>query len=176
MFEQYEKVVYPGHGVALISRIIVKKMGSHISSFYELKFLSQEITFLVPTSNAHTIGLRLVTRADMLEPIFNVLAKPARALESSELTATNWSRRHKEYQHKLMTGKLEDISAIYRDLKHIELHKELSYGEKTLLNRTEMLLVEEIAISQETQPSLALEHIRSVFRAVFTMPLKQTHR
>ncbi|MGE0010380.1 MAG: CarD family transcriptional regulator [Candidatus Babeliales bacterium] len=174
MFEQYEKVVYPGHGVALVNRIIVKKMGSCTSSFYELKFLSQEMTFLVPTINAHTIGLRAITRAETLETVFAVLAKPTRTKDATELTAANWSRRHKEYQHKLMSGKLEDISVMYRELKHIELHKELSYGEKTLLDRAETLLAEEIAISQQTPQAKALEYIRSVFQGVFTLPLKQT--
>lgn len=174
MFVQYDKVVYPGHGVAFVNRIITKRMGSTVSSFYELKFLSQEMTILVPTCNAHTIGIRHVIKADTLHAIFNLLAKEPRTLESTELAATNWSRRHKEYQTKLMTGKLEDISTIYREIKHIERHKELSYGERTLLARAEALLAEEIAIAQQTAHSKALENIRSVFTGVFNAAYKQT--
>jgi CarD family transcriptional regulator len=173
MFELYEKVVYPGHGVALINRIIVKKMGTSTSSFYELKFLNQEMTILVPTSNAQASGIRAITSADMVQTIFDMLARPGRKIDSTELAATNWSRRHKEYQLKLMSGKLEDISAIYRELKQIELQKELSYGEKTLLNRTESLLAEEIAVARQTPESKALEHIRSLF-GMFSAPVKQT--
>lgn len=175
MFEQYEKVVYPGHGVALVNRIIVKRMGNCTSSFYELKFLSQEMILLVPTCNAHTIGIRTVTSAEMLETIFNFLAKPIGMRDSAELSAMNWPQRHKEYQHKLMSGKLEDISTIYRDLKHIEGQKQLSYGEKTLLQRTETLLAEEIAISQQTPQAKALEHIRSMFGRYLSIAMKQTH-
>ncbi len=173
MFEQYEKVVYPGHGVALINRLITKKIANNIMSFYELKFLNQEMTILVPTSNAVAIGLRVVTPADTLETIFTLLSKPARKLESCELV-NNWSRRHKDYQLKIMSGKLEEISALYHELKHIESQKELSYGEKMLLNRAESLLAEEIAVAQQMAEEKALENIRSLFGSAFRASCKQS--
>ena len=70
-------------------------------------------------------------------------------IDQHELSASNWNRRNKEYQNKLRTGSLKDISEIYKDLKHIANHKELSFGEKNLLSKTELLLVEEIAAAEE---------------------------
>ena len=46
MFSLDEKVVYPGHGVAKINRIIDKKVGSSSMSFIELKFLNNDGTHL----------------------------------------------------------------------------------------------------------------------------------
>ena len=76
--------------------------------------------------------------------------------------ATNWNKRNKEYQGKLRTGDLCEICEIYRHLKHVELQKELSFGEKTLLHQTEALLVEEIAIVRNISENEAADYLRSL--------------
>lgn len=174
MFQQNEKVVYPGHGVALVNRVIQKNIGGSVTSFYELKFLNKDMVILVPTGNALAIGIREVALSDTIDTILELLAKPARKITSQDLSATSWSKRNKDYQNKIRTGKLEDISAIYRDLKHIELQKELSYGEKTMLNKTESLLAQELAIVQDMGEDKALENIRSVFKGAHLTSMKQS--
>lgn len=174
MFKQNEKVVYPGHGIALVNRLIKKKINNTTTSFYELKFIDKDMTILVPTNNALAIGIRSITPADNLTTIFELLAEPPRKIRTQDMTPSSWTKRNKDYQNKIRTGKLEDISAIYRDLKHIELQKELSYGEKTMLNKTESLLTQEIAVSQELGEEKVLENIRSVFICVQGATIKQT--
>jgi CarD family transcriptional regulator len=160
MFKEQEKVVYPAHGVAKINRIIVKKVGDQETTFYELTFVNKDMTILVPTHNTEVIGLRPLSSQDKVNALFEVLAKPARKISSYELTASSWNKRHKEYQVKLRSGKLADISEIYRDLRHIALQKELSFGEKNLLNQTETMLVEEIAAVNKLEEQKAVEQLR----------------
>ena len=92
--------------------------------------------------------------------MLETLMTPDRKLESLELTASNWNRRNKEYQNKLRTGSLRDISEIYRDLKYIACYKELSFGEKNLLSKTESLLAEEISASEDLDGNKAIERLR----------------
>lgn len=160
MFQEQEKVVYPGHGVAKINRIITKKVGGQETAFYELTFVNKDMTILVPTHNTEMIGLRPLSSQDKVKALFEVLAQPARKISSYELTASSWNKRHKEYQIKLRSGKLADISEIYRDLKHIALQKELSFGEKNLLTQAETMLVEEIAAVGKLEEQKAAEQLR----------------
>ena len=44
MFRLYDKVVYPGYGVAKINRIFSKIIGGKDASFYELIFLNKDMT------------------------------------------------------------------------------------------------------------------------------------
>lgn len=163
MFRLNEKVVYPGHGVAEINRIVEKLVGGQNSSFYELKFINKEMTVLVPVSNTEGIGLRPLSPTNRIDDIFKMLAEPAKKLKNYELMANNWNKRNKEYQSKLRTGNLEEISEIYRDLKHIAREKELSFGEKNLLNQTEHLLAEEISIVRKLEADKTVESLRSMF-------------
>ncbi len=163
MYGVNENVVYPGHGVARIERIIEKRIGNRIISFYELKLLSKGMTILTPTANAEAVGIRPLSSYQEIDNIFKKLMMPARKNRQDHMMATNWNRRNKEYQLKLRTGSLIDISEIYHDLLDIARTKELSFGEKTLLQQTEALLAEEISAVHKLEGEKALEHLRSIF-------------
>lgn len=172
MFRLNDKVVYPGHGVAKINRIVEKIIAGQNASFYELTFLNKEMTVLVPIANTGGIGLRPLSSTNRIDDIFKMLAEPAKKLKHYELTANNWNKRNKEYQLKLRTGNLEEISEIYRDLKHISQQKELSFGEKNLLNQTENLLAEEISIVRKLEAEKTVEYLRSMFNSLEKISLK----
>lgn len=55
---------------------------------------------------------------------------------------------------------MKDLTEIYRDLRHISMHKELSFGEKNLLAQTEALLVEEIALVEQRLQERIIEQLR----------------
>jgi len=161
MFSLKEKVVYPGHGVAEITRIVKKRTGETILNFLELKFINKDMTILVPENNAESVGIRPLSSNKCIQDILKILAEPVRE-QHPEQPTVNWSKRNKEYQGQLRTGDLSKICVIYRDLKHISTHKELSFGERSLLNQTEALLVEEISIVEKIQPDAVIERVRSL--------------
>jgi CarD family transcriptional regulator len=162
MFSLNEKVVYPGHGVASISRLITKSMAGKEALFYELAFLNKDVTVLVPIYNADSIGIRRLSTEEHIYGVFKALVEPVQRIYSYEFTASNWNKRNKEYQNKLRTGSLKDLSEIYRDLRHIATQKELSFGEKNLLHQAEMLLVEEIALVRQLPEEKVIEQLRSL--------------
>lgn len=161
MFSLNEKVVYPGHGVARISRIIEKKLGATTTLFFELKFLSKDMTILVPVSNVESVGIRPLSSTQNITALLKTLTEPL-SKHSNDALSTNWNKRNKEYQGKIRTGDLLEICAIYRDLKRVECSKELSFGEKNLLQQTEALLAEEIALVNQVQEEAAVETLRSL--------------
>jgi CarD family transcriptional regulator len=161
MFARNEKVVYPGHGVAVISCVIEKKIAGKSLQFFELRFLNKDMTILVPTENATAVGIRHLSSAEYINDIFKLLAQPVMA-KQLDAAATNWNKRNKEYQGKLRSGNLLELCAIYRDLRHIEGNKELSFGEKSLLQQTENLLIEEIALVTKITSSDAARQLKEL--------------
>jgi CarD family transcriptional regulator, regulator of rRNA transcription len=161
VFSLHEKVVYPGHGVAQIHRILEKNVGGQTQSFYELTFMSKDMTVLIPTTGVDAAGLRPLSTSEHIDDALKVLGQPARKISHYEFNASNWNKRNKEYQLKLRRGNLKELSEIYRDLRFISTQKELSFGEKTILQQAESLLVEEIAIVQRLAQERAVEKLRS---------------
>jgi CarD family transcriptional regulator len=172
MFVLGEKVVYAGHGVAHISRLIEKQIGGSITHFFELRFINKDMTILIPTNNLTTAGVRRLSSPENIDAIFKLLSQPAEPLQH-ELTTSNWNKRSKEYQCRLRTGKLSEIGKIYRDLRHISTQKELSFGEKSLLSQTEALLVEEIAIVGNIEIEKAIEQLRA--QVGVCLPVRQSY-
>lgn len=162
MFSVNEKVVYPGHGVASVSRIVEKNVAGHKVLFYELTFLNKDMTILVPVDNLISAGIRKLSSEQKIHDIFNMLAQPAKK-DIHELTSNNWNKRNKEYQFKLRTGSLDEIGNVYRDLRYISMQKELSFGEKALLQQTENLLAQEISLVTHMNEDKTIECLRSFF-------------
>lgn len=160
-FNLDEKVVYPGHGVACIRNMVDKVVGGSVTQFFELSFYHKEMTILVPVSSSSIVGLRKLSSKENIEHAFKILYEPKEF--SCESSSSNWNRRNKDYQTKLRSGNLYDICKIYRDLKRISIKKELSFGEKSLLSKTESLLVEEISIVNDVGEDKIMQDIRSIF-------------
>ncbi len=160
LFDQDEKVVYPGHGVARIYRILERKIAGRTTQFYELKFLNKDMTILVPVDNTRTIGIRKLSSQQEIGKVFKVFDKPCRHVHAE--LVPNWNKRNKEYQGKIRSGKLYEICEIYRDLREIEKNKELSFGEKNLLQQTETLLAQEIALVCDVGEENAMKQLRSM--------------
>jgi len=162
MYAIHEKVVYPGHGVAQITRIIERVIAGRKMRYYELKLLSKDMTVLVPINSLGQAPIRPVSSKRSVNGALTILAKPARRLSTHEFTASCWNKRNKEYQTKLKSGGLVDLSEIYRDLRFIEVQKELSFGEKSLLCQIEGLLAEEIALVKKMSADAAVSYVRSL--------------
>lgn len=159
MYALNEKVVYPGHGVAQVNRIVKKTIAGSAAYFYELVFLHQDMTILVPVESAQSIGLRPLSSAQRIDSVFAFLSEPHPPIIPDSLII-NWNKRNKEYKERLQTGDITKISAIYRYLMHLSQQKDLSFGEKELLKQTEMLLVKEIAEVRGIQEDAALVSMR----------------
>jgi CarD family transcriptional regulator len=162
-FSLNDKVVYPGHGVASICKVFSRSVATQVITFFELQFQNKDMTIMVPSDKLEEVGIRPLSSVSKINSMLAEIAQPSKTIKTFEPTATNWNRRKKEYQNKLRTGSLDDISEIYRDLKHISRFKELSFGEKNLLLKTESLLAEEISAANKVDEDKAVESLRSLF-------------
>jgi len=163
MFSQEEKVVYPGHGVARICRVIEKNVGGQVSRFFELRFLNKDMVILVPVDNAESLGIRRLASRKNVNDVLSHLGRPFEPA-CVDPAASNWNKRNKEYQGRIRSGDLRQIGEIYRSLKFISQRKELSFGEKKLLSQTETLLAEEIALVKNVVRERATQELRSIVK------------
>jgi CarD family transcriptional regulator len=171
MFKVDERVIYPGHGVALIEEIVDKVVAGSTINFFKLRFLYKDMTVLVPVNNAPHMAIRHLSDADVVKKALNELDKsPERKLETLDFTPSGWNRRNKDYQAKIEGGQLVDLAKIYRDLMFVAKQKELSFGERSLLQMAEDLLAQEIEIVTKEDRASVLRKIRSPFKEYVSFP------
>ena len=165
MFQLNDKVVYPGHGVAVVDEIIEKSVAGSKIQFFKLSFIFKDMTILVPVYNMDNIGLRAPNGINVLGSILAELyKKPEKKLESIDFTPSGWNRRNKEYQLKIQSGRLLDIVKIYRDLMYVAQQKDLSFGERTLLQTIEELIIQEVQVVKEIERELVIQELRNPFK------------
>ena len=168
MFQLKDKVVYPGHGVAVIEEIIERNVAGADIKFIKLDFLFKDMTILVPIYNVDAIGIRLPSSIAVVETTLKELYnKPEKKLETLDFTPSGWNKRNKEYQLKIQSGNLLDLIKIYRDIMHIAQIKDLSFGERTLLQNIEELIVQELQVVKNIDRELIVQEIRSPFKQLF---------
>jgi CarD family transcriptional regulator len=165
MFALNEKVFYPGHGVARVSRVMERVVGGCVTHFYELRFLSKDMTILVPIDNLASVGVRTLSSSDHIHDVFKLLSCPTTKDKEivGDVCVSNWNKRNKKYQAALRSGDAIEIAKIYRDLHYLSQVKELSFGERTVLVQIEELLAEEISMVQHIARQDAIDHLRSYF-------------
>ncbi len=143
-FQVGEKAVYPGYGVAEVTGIENRTISGSEQKFYVLRVLGKDMTLMVPKSNADTVGLRTIVDVTQADEVFEVLRR-----RDEKISTATWNRRYREYMEKIRTGSLVEIASVLRDLCLLRSGKDLSYGERNMLETARALLVQELALARE---------------------------
>ena len=127
--------------------------------FYILRIIDNDMTIMVPVGNANQVGLRTLISKDKVETIYNVLEEK----QIGSLAIASWSRRQREYNDKLKTGDLFEVAEVLRELYCIREDKELSYGEKKVLELARKLLVKEVALAEGADEDAVTQRVEKIF-------------
>ncbi len=146
MFKEGDLAVYPAHGVGVIERIERKEISGKYQDFYVMRILDKDMIIMIPTDNAKNVGLRDLIEESEIPKIYSILKKKNNNIK--KMDKRTWNRRYREHMEKLKTGSVYDVAEVYRDLMSLSKEKELSFGEKKLLNTAKSLLVKEISLAK----------------------------
>jgi CarD family transcriptional regulator len=75
-----------------------------------------------------------------------------------------WNRRYREYMDKIKTGSAYEIAEVLRDLYLLRRSKDLSFGERRMMDTARGLLVREIALAKKEPESQVEAEIESIFQ------------
>lgn len=144
MFKVGDLAVYPAHGVGVIEKIEAQEVSGCQQDFYVMRILDSNMIIMIPTCNVDNIGLRDIIPISELPKLFSILKKRDVILDNQ-----TWNRRYREYMDKIKTGSVFEVAEVYRDLLLLRLDKELSFGERKMLDTARGLLVKEISLAKD---------------------------
>lgn len=158
-FKVGDMAVYPAHGVGKVMGIEHKEIAGSKTQFYILKIVDSGMTIMVPTTNVRHVGLREVISSDEVDAVYEILK------EQGEYTITEqtWNRRYREYMDKIKTGSVYEIAEVLRDLSMLRFEKELSFGERKMLDTARNLIIKELAIAQDVDESEVADELDTIF-------------
>ena len=158
MFQIGDKAVYPGHGVGVIEAIESKQISGKEQIFFILRIVDNGMTIMIPRDNVEAVRLREVIRKIDVSKVIHIL-------KDRDVTLDNqtWNRRYREYMEKINTGSIYEIAEVLRDLHLLKAEKELSFGERKIMDVAKNLLVKELAIARDVKETDVLREIKSIF-------------
>lgn len=144
MFQVGALAVYPAHGVGIIERIECQDISGCSQEFYVMRILDNNMIIMIPTSNVDNVGLRDIIPETEIPRLYAILKDRDVVLDNQ-----TWNRRYREYMDKIKTGSVFEVAEVYRDLLILSIEKELSFGEKKMLETARTLLVKEISLARK---------------------------
>ena len=152
--------VYPAHGVGKIESIESREIGGKIQDFYIMKILENNMVIMIPTKNVSSVGLRNIINKNDIESVYDVM----RNRKENSIDNQTWNRRYREYMDKIKTGSLYDVAKVFRDLYLLKLTKDLSFGERKLLDTAKGLMLRELSIATKKAEAIIFSEIESLFK------------
>ena len=163
MFSVDELVVYPAQGVGRVERVESQDIGGCTAEYYIVRILINNVTLMVPVKNAQNVGLRSVCSPESAQEI---LASLHDRTGFTGYSGQNWNRRYREYSEKLKSGDLSDVAYVLKELLLIGKDKELSFGERRLLEQAMSLISLELAHALGSVQSDVQHSIEEIFADV----------
>ena len=158
MFKVGDLAVYPAHGVGLIERIETQEISGCRQDFYVMRILDNDMIIMIPTSNVENVGLREIIERTEVPKLYSILKKRDVTIDNQ-----TWNRRYREYMDKIKTGSVFEVAEVYRDLLILKVEKDLSFGERKMLDTARNLLVKEISLAKKVGEEQVEKDLDKIF-------------
>jgi CarD family transcriptional regulator len=145
--------------VAEVVALEQRDVGGNTIPVYVLKILDTGLKIMVPTTNAGSVGLRDLIPSKQVKEVYSIL----KSRDIPRDTQT-WNRRYREYMEKIKTGSVFEIAEVLRDLCVLRTTKELSFGERKMLDTARGLLIKELALAKGVGDDKIAGEIDAIFQ------------
>ena len=115
---------------------------------------------MLPTGATSQVGLRGI----MSENEANEILTTMRAREVA-VDVQPWSRRFRVYTEMIKSGSPVEIAKVLRDMNRLKFDKDLSFGERRLLDQARSLLLKELAFAKKKTEAEMADEIKRIFSA-----------
>ena len=158
-FKAGDYVVYPTHGVGLVSGIEKETIAGHDLRLVVVTFDTDRMTLRVPTDKMEVSGLRKLSSRKVMDNAVTTLKGRAR------IKRTMWSRRAQEYEAKINSGDPVSIAEVVRDLHRNVGQPDQSFSERQIYEAALERLAGEFAAVESIEKEEATEKLEQVLNA-----------
>jgi CarD family transcriptional regulator, regulator of rRNA transcription len=158
-----DKVVHPAHGLAEVAAIEHRELGGSKGEFYILRILDngmRGMRVMVPRNASVAAGIRPVMSSNEAERVLDTMRAREVAVDLQP-----WSRRFRAYTEMIKSGAPHEVAKVLRDMYRLKFDKDLSFGERRLLDQAKSLLMMELAAAKKITEAELKAQVEDMFRA-----------
>ncbi len=159
MFKVGDLAVYPAQGVGVIEAIENREVGGgNRQLFYIMKIMGNGMKIMIPMASAKSVGLREVITETEIPKVYEILR-----MKDVTIDKQTWNKRYREYLEKIKTGSVFEIAGVLRDLFILKSDKNLSFGERKMMDTAKSLLVKDISVASNLKETEVEEDLKTIF-------------
>lgn len=158
MFKVGDMAVYPAQGVGVIEAIENREVMGGKQLFYVMKIMGNGMKIMIPMSGANAVGLRGVIAREEIPKIYEILRNKDVTIDKQ-----TWNKRYREYLEKIKTGSVFEIARVLRDLLILKTDKNLSFGERKMMDTAKSLLIKEISVASNAEETEVERDLKTIF-------------
>jgi CarD family transcriptional regulator len=158
MFKVGDLAVYPAQGVGVIEAIENRDVGGRKQLFYIMKIMGNGMKIMIPMNSAKSVGLREVIMETEIPKVYAILRNKDVTIDKQ-----TWNKRYREYLEKIKTGSVFEIARVLRDLFILKSDKNLSFGERKMMDTAKNLLIKEISVASNAEETKVEEDLKRIF-------------
>jgi CarD family transcriptional regulator len=153
-----DKAVHPKHGLGEVIAVEERELGGMKGEFYVLRILDNGMRVMVPVSSPS--GLRSVMSPKEADGVLDTMRAREVAVDLQP-----WSRRFRAYTEMIKSGSPHEVAKVLRDMYRLKFDKDLSFGERRLLDQAKSLLMKELAAAKGMTEAALNEQVAKMFQA-----------
>jgi CarD family transcriptional regulator len=158
MFKIGDLAVYPAQGVGVIEAIESREIMGNNQRFYVMKIMGNGIKIMIPIDSAKSVGLRDVILEKEVPKVYEILRKKDVTIDKQ-----TWNKRYRDYLERIKTGSVFEIASVLRDLFILKSDKNLSFGERKMMDTAKNLLIKEISIASNAPEADVEQELKKIF-------------
>jgi CarD family transcriptional regulator len=155
-----DKAVHPSHGLAEVTAIEHREIGSMKGEFYILRIIDNGMRVMVPRASSAAAGIRPVMSSKEADRVLETMKAREVAVDLQP-----WSRRFRAYTEMIKCGSPQEVAKVLRDMYRLKFDKDLSFGERRLLDQAKSLLMKELAAAKGVAEPVLQAQVDGMFRA-----------
>ena len=157
-FKVGDNAVYPGYGVGRVTAIETKEILGNKQTFYSIQIIETGMKIMIPQGNVEAVGVRPIISKEEAARVVGILKE-----KDVKIDNQTWNRRYREYMEKIKTGSVYEIAEVLRDLFLLKADKELSFGERKMLDSARALLMKELSLATSEEELFKEEEVKQIF-------------
>jgi CarD family transcriptional regulator len=161
-FSVGDKVVYPHHGAAVITKKERRDFDGSKTEFFVLQVAIDQLVLRVPVASAVDLGVRPVISKTAARKVLATFK-----LDPEEAGA-NWSRWYKLLTEKINSGDIYQVAEVVRDLTYAQQTKGISPALKRMLSKARLILASELRFALDLDEEEAMARLDKSLPEVVT--------
>ena len=152
-FSVGDKVVYPHHGAATITKKEKGRFQEKRADYFVLELATEQLVLRVPVEKAEELGVRPVISKTAARRVLSSFK------DDPEEAGANWSRWYKLLTEKINSGDIFQVAEVVRDLTYAQQTKGISPALKRMLSKARLILSSELRFALDLSEEDAMKRM-----------------